>query len=233
MAFLAKLFINSEERNVLDAAFLYNQLVDHSGRPKTDVKGGLIDFIIESTKNDELFYDWMFSDHTTYNGYIRFYKRDGYSKLFDYEFANCYCVGLKEYFNASGTENPRMKIKLSPGIQRVRGIIFEKKWNPDNPYINQVAVTEREVDQEPIIEDMYYTDMDDKKIPNDELQSGMAVYLVLKTKNGVGKDVDIDLDDHQNDFKYNGEALANDIIEDFTIKSDTQKIKLEIIPQKK
>ncbi|MHA7057684.1 hypothetical protein ACWGOQ_0010725 [Aquimarina sp. M1] len=31
--------------------------------------------MIASTKNDELFYDSMFSTHTMYNGYVHFYTR--------------------------------------------------------------------------------------------------------------------------------------------------------------
>ncbi len=233
MAFVAKLFMNDQERNVLDSTFLYQQLIDSNGRPKTSIQDGKIRIFIESSKNDELFYDWMFSTHTMYQGYVRFYKRDGYSKLFDFEFANCHCIYLEEKFSAEGNDPLKMELVLSPGIQKVRGQIFEKNWNPSNPFGNAVPVTEREENLEPEIEDMYYTDMNGEKIPDDELQSGTAVYLVLKTKNGVGKDVDIDLDDNQNDFKYNGEVLINDVIEDLTIKSDTQKIKLEIISQKK
>ncbi|WP_299180776.1 type VI secretion system tube protein TssD [uncultured Aquimarina sp.] len=233
MAFQAKLFINDEERNVIDSTFLYQQLMDSNGRPKTTIQDGKINVLIESTKNDELFYDWMFSTHTTYNGYVRFFKRDGFSKLFDFEFANCHCVHLEEKFNAEGNSPLKMELVLSPGIQRVRGQIFEKNWNPSNPFTNATPITEREENVEPEIEDMYYTDMNGEMIPDDELQSGTAVYLVLKTKNGVGKDVDIDLDDNENDFKYNGEVLVNDVIEDLVIKSDTQKIKLEIISQKK
>lgn len=233
MAFHAKLFINDEERIVLDSTFLYKQLIDANGRPKTGIQGGGISLLLESTRNDELFYDWMFSTHTVYNGYIRFYRRDGFSKLFDYEFANCHCIGLQEKFSEKGNDPLKMQLVLSPGIQRVRGQVFEKNWNPSNPFANAAPITEREEKVEPEIEDMYYTDMNGEKIPDDELQSGTAVYLVLKTKNGVGKDVDIDLDDNQNDFKYNGEVLVNDVIQDLVIKSDTQKIKLEIISQKK
>ena len=234
MAFHAQLFINGETRTVLNSAFIYRQLIDGStGRPKTSVQGGQITLLLESTKNDELFYDWMFSDQAMYNGYIRFYKRDGFSKLFDYEFANCHCIHLTEKFSASGNDPLKIELKLSPGIQRVRDQLFEKLWNPSNPFANTAPITEREIKKEPVIDDMYYTDMNGERIPDDRLEQGTAVYLVLKTKNAIGKDVDIDLDDNQNDFKYNGDVLVNDVLEDLTIKSNTQKIKLEIISQKK
>ena len=54
MAFQAKLFINDQERNILDTSFLYRQLIDTNGRPKNNVQDGKISLTMESTKNDEL-----------------------------------------------------------------------------------------------------------------------------------------------------------------------------------
>ena len=160
MAFQAKLFINDQERNILDTSFLYRQLIDTNGRPKNNVHDGKISLTMESTKNDELLYDWMFSNQTMYQGYVRFYRRDGFSKLFDYEFANCHCIHLEETFSSVGNDPLKMRLVLSPGIQRVRGVLFEKSWNPSNPFNDNTPITEREEDIEPTIEDMFYTDMD-------------------------------------------------------------------------
>ncbi|WP_188112102.1 type VI secretion system tube protein TssD [Aquimarina sp. RZ0] len=52
MAFLAKLFIQTEERNVLDAKFVYNQLVYDNGRPHPYIQNGKINLSIASTGND-------------------------------------------------------------------------------------------------------------------------------------------------------------------------------------
>ncbi|AXT50610.1 hypothetical protein D1818_07095 [Aquimarina sp. BL5] len=228
MAFQAKLFINDEERNVLDSTFLYRQLIDTNGRPKTSIQGGKISVLIESTKNDELFYDWMFSTHTLYEGYVRFYKRDGYSKLFDFEFANCHCVHLEEKFNAEGNSPLKMELILSPGIQKVRGQIFEKNWNPSNPFEDATPVTEREERKDLIIESAHFEDESGNKIT--ELENGKA-YLVINTKDGDGKTVDIDLSSREHDFKYNGQRLEDDILTDVSVVGDTTKVLLEIIDE--
>ena len=231
MAFQAKLFVNGEERNVLDSVFLYKQLIDSNGRPKTSVQGGQIHFVLESTKNDELFYDWMFSNNTMYKGYIRFYKRDGLSKLFDFEFANCHCVYLEEKFNAEGNDPLKMELTLSPGIQRVRGQIFEKLWNPSNPFTNAAPITERETKKDPEMLESYYEDKKGNRIPDNKIKVGDELYLVIKSKNANGKLVSISLADNIRDFEYNGEVLENDLLEGIVIKADIQRVALKVVPQ--
>ncbi|WP_378184162.1 type VI secretion system tube protein TssD [Aquimarina sp. SS2-1] len=206
MAFQAKLFINDQERNVLDGTFLYQQLIDHNGRPKTTIHGGGITLLIESTKDDELFYDWMFSTHTMYNGYVRFYKRDGYSKLFDFEFANCHCIHLEEKFNAEGNSPLKMELVLSPGIQRVRDVLFEKNWNPSNPFTEAAPITEREEEKEPDppkITEMKWID-DDEATEIKETNNLKKVFLYAKVKNiEEGEEVKITLEDGDGDSSNN------------------------------
>jgi len=227
MAFQAKLFINDEERNVLNSAFLYQQLVDSNGRPKSSIQGGNINLMVASTKNDELFYDWMFSTHIMNNGYVRFYKRDGYSKLFDFEFGNCHCIHLEEKFNAVSNDPLKIELILSPGIQRVRGVLFEKNWNPSNPFDNATPITERAEEDKPEIVDFYIeTNGEDS---NTKYKVGDTISVVIISKNKIGDLVDIDLKDKTKDFKYNGEIVLNDIIKDFEIRSNKEVLKLEVI----
>jgi len=206
MAFQAKLFINDEERNVLNSTFLYKQLIDSNGRPKTGIQGGGVSFLLESTKNDELFYDWMFSTYTMYDGYIRFYKRDGFSKFFDYEFANCHCIGLQEKYNAESNDPLKMQLILSPAIQRVRGQVFEKNWNPSNPFANAAPITEREEEKEkepPKITDMRWLD-EDETTEIKETNNLKKIFLYAKVKNiEEGEEVKITLEDGDGDSSNN------------------------------
>ncbi|SEK37761.1 hypothetical protein SAMN04487910_0382 [Aquimarina amphilecti] len=230
MAFQAKLFINDEERNVIDSTFLYQQLMDSNGRPKTTIQDGKINVLIESTKNDELFYDWMFSTHTTYNGYVRFFKRDGFSKLFDFEFANCHCVHLEEKFNAEGNSPLKMELVLSPGIQRVRGQIFEKNWNPSNPFTNATPITERE-EKEPEFLGYHFEDKEGEVLEKDEIEVDDEIYLVIETQDAVGESITINLDDKSLDYEYQGNRLENDVIRNVSITGDQTRVKLKAIKQ--
>ena len=128
MGSLAKIFIENEERNILNSDFLYHQATDNNGNLRANVKGGLFTVQIESTPNDEPFYYWMSSPFLMKKGYIRFYKPDGIGKLFDFEFWDCYCVKLIESFRALGPDPDPMNLTLtlSPGIHRIRGIVYEE-----------------------------------------------------------------------------------------------------------
>ncbi|WP_405206383.1 type VI secretion system tube protein TssD [Aquimarina sp. LLG6339-5] len=230
MAFQAKLFINDEERNVIDSTFLYQQLMDSNGRPKTTIQDGKINVLIESTKNDELFYDWMFSTHTMYNGYVRFFKRDGFSKLFDFEFANCHCVHLEEKFNAEGNSPLKMELVLSPGIQKVRGQIFEKNWNPSNPFTNATPITQRE-EKEPEFLGYHFEDKEGEVLEKDEIEVDDEIYLVIETQDAAGESITIDLDDKSLDYEYQGNRLENDVIRNVSITGDQTRVKLKAIKQ--
>lgn len=225
MAFLAKLFINGEQRNVLNGNYVYHQLLDARGKPKAKVEGGQLNFVVESTGDDSLFHLWMLDDYQMYDGYIRFFKRDGLSKLFDFEFANCYCVGLREQFSATGHDPLKMELTITPGIQRVRDVIFEKVWNPSNPFAEAPVIKE---DLEPKILSCRYTDSEGNVV--EELYEDKLI-LEIRTENCVGKMVDIDLSDDEYDFMYNGIHLENDILEDLLITSNLQKVELEIIEE--
>ncbi|MBQ4819283.1 type VI secretion system tube protein TssD [Aquimarina sp. MMG016] len=235
MAFQAKLFINGEERNVLNSSFLYRQLIDHTGRPKTSVNGGQLHFILESTKNDELFYDWMFADHQTYQGYLRFYDRDGFRKLFDFEFANCHCVGLTESFSATGNEPLRMELTLSPGIQKVRDQIFEKAWNPNNPFKEEaVPVTTLETPQTQITR-IAWVNSDSQEENITEIRVTQRASLIAEIQNPEGSTATItiekedgtEFDSGQKQLSFTESISSDGIVElsPFEIKEQWEEFK--------
>lgn len=77
----------------------------------------------------------------------------------------------------------------------------------------------------------YYTDLEGNRI--EETIIGEEVYLVLETKNMIGKTVDIDLSDNTKDFEYEGQVLEDDILANLTINGNIQQEKLKVIPQQK
>ena len=86
-------------------------------------------------------------------------------------------------------------------------------------------------DLEPIAKEDYFTTLSGELIPDDELQIGTEINYILKIQNNIGKFVYLYLADDKNDFKHNGKLFVNDILEDFKVTADTQKIKLEVIRQ--
>ncbi len=188
MSFIAKLFIEEEERLLLNTSVLFHQIVDWNGKAGHLTRGGLIDLEVQSTEDDDLFYDWLITDKTSKEGLIRFYKRDGLSTLFELEFANCYCVNLLTFFSNSGNEPMMLKMTLSPGIQRFKDCIHEKPWNPDNPFKGKTDPPKPkppiEEDKDPVISEVIW--QNDKEEELKEATYGVEVNLFVKIKNPKG-----------------------------------------------
>ncbi len=228
MSFKAKLYIEGEERNLLDAELVFSQVADYNGRPSQLPVGAPLNLAFESTRNDELFYSYMFHPDRMFKGYIRFFKRDGLQKYFDIEFANAHIIRLHERFSSTGETPMYIGLTISYGISRIRDVIHEKKWNPSNPFANNSTET-TEQEEEGSIVDIYYENENGEKIS--KLRKNKTIFLTVQTNNMVGKTIDIDLNDSDFDFEYDGALLDNNQLPDQEVTSET--IKLELITRKK
>ncbi len=228
MSFQAKLFVNDEVRNVLNANQIYSRYADYNGRPITKPIGHQLNFSIESTSNDSFFYENMFSETAKCNGEIVFYKRDGLSTLFKIEFANAQILRLSESFDAYDSSPMHINISIGWGIARVRGLIHEEIWNPNNPFVD-IEETVIEEEESPQILDFYITDENGNV--RTKYKIGDIIFLVIESVNKIGKNISLNLKDKTKDFKYLGKHLPDDIIEDYEIKSNKDIIKLEVVTQ--
>jgi len=228
MSFLAKLFLDNTERLVHNASVSFQQSVDFIGRPCTYPKGGLIKIKIDATHED-LFFDWAVSPTMMKEGYIRFYKTDGMSKFVDLEFWDCYCVEYSGSFTHNTHEAMFIDLVLSPGVIRYRDILFEKHWKVTdlNRATGEITALPIANEAEPQVLSCYFCDSEGNEI--DQIVNEEKVILVLKTKNSIGYSVTVDLKDKRNDFKYKGQLLKNDILENITIEKDLHQIELEVI----
>jgi hypothetical protein len=127
-----------------------------------------------------------------------------------------------------------MYLTLSPGVSRFKNVVFEKNWKITNlANLNAPAVSfleSRETDNsdndtEPQIIEMYFTDMEGKRI---EEIVGEKVKLVVKTENCTGKHINLNLSNPFHEFYYQGSLLEDDVLENYQVKSDSDEIELEI-----
>lgn len=102
MAFKAKLELDGKTYNVLNCSFSFHQNVDPTGRPSSDVRGGMIHVSVESTEDTSLF-EFVTDPHGFKDGKITFYKRDQDSKMKELEFKQAACVEYSETFDAVGS----------------------------------------------------------------------------------------------------------------------------------
>ncbi len=228
MSFLAKIFISGEERMILDATQVYRKFSDPNGKASSSAFGSTLDFSIESTADDSFFYQKMFSPSTSFDGEIVFYRRDGISTLFRIEFANAYVTRLQEIFNATNNSPLHMRLSISWGIVRMKGVIHEEYWNPNNPFI-EIEPTEIN-NLEPEIIRYHIEDIDNNTIDKEEINIGDEIYLVIESSNAIGKSFIINLEDRKLDYEHENRSLKNDKLT-VNITDDIQRIHLKAIKQ--
>ena len=223
MSFLAKLNIDDQERNILSAKQVFSRFVDLNGRPTGKPFGKTLNFSIESTGNDGFFYDNMLSPTNKCQGDIVFYKRDGFSVLFKIEFANAQILSLSEEFEAIGNTPLRMNVSIGWGIIKMRDIIHQETWNPNNPFI-EVKETVRQEEKEGEIVEIYFENEVGKKTTR--LRKNKKVFLLIKSIDMVGKSIDVDLSDTNFNFEYKTKILQNSKLLNQKVTSDLMKFEL-------
>lgn len=76
--------------------------------------------------------------------------------------------------------------------------------------------------------DFYLTDMDGEVIT--ETLVGTRVYLMIESMNLIGEKMDLKITNFEVDFEYQGFRLEDDILKDYTITRDLEKVLLKVIP---
>lgn len=251
MSIRAKLFVCSEERDLLHTNVDYHRFTRFNGKPSSWVMGGYLTVTFRSQMYDDSFIEWMLADrsdnkHIEYpynlyelrDGKIVFYKDDSDDLvLFEYNFKD---ATLIEYYEVFDNQNDMtVTLTISPAIQDYR-FFGNMKWDEKSPtrFIktweeNYIPPTKEnsynpQEDTTPRYKS-YYTDLQGNK--KAEVTTGEEVYLVIESTNAIGETINIDLSDHTKDFIYNDKVIENDIIKDFNITSNEHKLKLLVIVQ--
>ena len=228
MSFLAKLFINDRVSTVLSSKIHFQQSRDITGRPVGRVNGGLFTLVIELDRNTDLLRQTLETEQMV-SGYVRFYRRDGMSKLVDYEFEDTIVYKYEVSQTANGTNPALIEVGFSPGILKIGSAVLTKPWKVSD--LNQVEVEPTPVpvsNDNPQLLQTYYTDKSGKRV--EDLYEDILI-LVVESRGSIGKIVDIDLSDDRYDFKYRGQLVKDDLLQNIKITADRQEIELEVIPE--
>ncbi len=230
MSFLAKLFINGRSINILDTNIRFYQEVNPANfKPASLPMGGVFNLKVEADGTTDLL-TYALSPGMMCEGYIRFYKRDGLSKMMDYEFFDTHVVRYQRNFNGYYGKVTTDEFVLSPGILRIGDAVYEKSWKISDLDAKDAPVPVPEPKKEPLVKDYYITDKDGNRI--EETRIGEKITLNIKTQDMIGETMTINLSDPTADFIYMGQVLENDTLKDLTIGKNMEKIELEVVEQK-
>jgi hypothetical protein len=127
MAFRADLNIDGKEYRLLHCSYALQRSVDATGRPSSEVKGGVIHFEIESTEDTSL-WDLMIAQFKSLDGSIVFKKRDEDAKMKELKFETAYVVDLSENFDSVGDNPMSLSFTLSAQKLTLGSETHENEW---------------------------------------------------------------------------------------------------------
>lgn len=127
MSFQARLTLGDNSYNVLTVQFGISQRVGANNLPTRNPEIGLINVVIESSNQSELF-EWAMMPSQTKSGSIVFYRRDSVAPLKTLNFRNAFCINYEEQFVSDGEVPMRIKMVISPHSIEMHSIEREQPW---------------------------------------------------------------------------------------------------------
>jgi hypothetical protein len=127
MAFRADLNLDGKEYRLLHCSYALQRDVDATGRPSSEVKGGVIHFEIESTEDTSL-WDLMIAQFKSIDGSVVFKKRDEDAKMKELKFETAYVVDLSENFDSTGDNPMSLSFTLSAHKLTLGSETHENDW---------------------------------------------------------------------------------------------------------
>ncbi|SIS48025.1 hypothetical protein SAMN05421766_102204 [Zobellia uliginosa] len=226
MSFLAKLSINGRKRNILDTNIQFYQRVNsNTFKPTSVPHGGLFTVILEADDNTDLLRLAVAPD-TMCNGHIRFYNRDGTSKLIDYEFFDTYIVNYQR--NYDGHSINIDTYVFSPGILRIGYMVFEKPWKITDLSNLANNITPESIVPKPKLASVKWKTVEGETIEETTYQEKVA--LEVKVTNAEGGSVEIIIEKEDGtEFEEGTKSLTftEYLTDEGTVQISSLKIKEE------
>ncbi len=231
MSIKTTLFVDDLEFCVLDHSMGFFQNSDYAGSPNRKTKAQPFRFTVEASK-DTTFCEWAV-DSAMQKKYVKivFSPTSGMSKSTTIELLDVYCIRCVYNFKAASSQPFTVDFDLSPGIiMREGAVLLKRSWAVSDPEMPDVATVERETeDNTPRIIKQYITDRDDTEL--NTYERGQELYCVLESENFDNETIDIDLSELNVSLLYQGKQLQDNIIKNYTIGADAEKIPLQVIPE--
>jgi len=118
MALNASLTVEGREYNILDLDYRLTQPTDTKGKPSGITTGGLINFTVNASKQDDFFFhEWVTSLSTVKSGRFTLPITDGIEHLETYVyFEDAYCTDLQVTYGNLNERQVYMRITISATV---------------------------------------------------------------------------------------------------------------------
>ncbi len=227
MSFKAVLIVDEKEVNVLQFSFDFDQKADVTGRPshKTIFTG--LKLKIETRKDLDLI-EWSIAPDQPKQLELHILPNIlGSGSTRKITLHDAHLISFDNHFSSNG-DRPMyedLEIKAAGFEDSTSSGVYSAYWRTTFP-ISNVETTTLDTGEKEVTR-YYLTNVDDEEV--DEYEVGDKIFLNIETKNRIDDKLTIYLEDKTHDFLYQGTVLENDVLKDYVISSDQEKIELEVI----
>ena len=127
MSFRANLSFEGKEYDVIQCDFTIEREVDSKGRPSSNLYGGKINIMVEST-DDITLIDKMASQFKPNSGTITFKKDDEDAKMKELKWENGYIISLEEGLEIVGEIPMGIRFTVSAQTLTMGDAEFKQNW---------------------------------------------------------------------------------------------------------
>ncbi|WP_392420056.1 type VI secretion system tube protein TssD [Capnocytophaga canis] len=228
------------ERTLISFRLPHRRRIDTSGYPCSLPRDSFFYVSFLAEEGDDFFMQWMCGKNIAHGGAKGFWH-DGEIVFYDetsdgqefYRYDLQYVMPI--HFRLEYDHQNGMVIHLTlTALDRVYNRLFhtENFYGYFFEYAKPKEKPKPMPKEKPDILEIYYTDEKGNRIDKEDLQPDTVVYLVIKGQNLAGKTGDLELSNAKVDFEHQGVYLENDILDNYTLESDYNKIELKVIKPK-
>ena len=127
-SFRASFEFGGNEYDVLYSHFEFSRNTDSKGKPSSNVLGGRVHLVIESTEDTTVIESMLNGQFKPVEGKIVFKKTDEDAKMKEVTFKNAYVVNYKETLDVTNDVPMRIDVTFSAEEISVGDAILDNRW---------------------------------------------------------------------------------------------------------
>ena len=127
-SFRASFEFGGNEYDVLYSNFEFSTNTDSKGKPSSNVLGGRVHLVIESTEDTTVIESMLNGQFKPVEGKIVFKKTDEDAKMKEVTFKNAYVVNYKETLDVTNDVPMRIDVTFSAEEISVGDAILDNRW---------------------------------------------------------------------------------------------------------
>ena len=197
-----------------------NQAADQGleyGRPKLRD----IHFTFYDSKLIPYFFEWAKSGNSKRAGKIQYISMDMGKVEYSFSFEDAVCSACHVHFNQHEELPLSCEVSLSVSLKKqdlVKGKGEKAKQEESAPLA-----------EDPKIIGYSFENEEGKSLS--KTKKNQTIYLHIKTREMIGKTINVDLSDDEIDYEYQGQHLKNDLLENIKVTADSMKLQLKTLKQ--